>query len=92
MGHWHYTTPDLDFTLAPLACSLFYEPVPLYPTGSDFQLASMALQGSESALLRWRFEAIKIRLAHPGAPMDRVEPGAARRTKQWIERMRKADR
>ena len=84
---WHYTK-DMDFDFAPFACDLILGAVPLYPTTADFQRASMAQQGNESAIVRWYFEAIKIRLAHPGAPMDVIAPQAAERTKQWIDRMR----
>lgn len=88
-AHWHYTRDDIDFDLAPITCQLIHGEVPRYPINEEFQLWSMMQQGNECVLVRWYFEAIKIRLAHPGEPMDVIVPGATKKTKQWVEAMRR---
>lgn len=54
-----------------LRASFQCAPVPMHPTGGDFQLASMqaASNVAEPAYV-WRLEAIRWRMGHPGADLD----------------------
>lgn len=66
---------DGSFDLLPLACSLYFAPVPLFPIEGDFELAvSQAFHtedGSfEHAAARWRVEAIRWRRQHAGKPLN----------------------